>query len=217
MTDDWTWGDGHDSHDDHSGYDGPGSGDEHHHGFDADDTDPFGDSLGDAFTAGHDAMGGHDVVGWHDPSPDWGGDEGDGPHGDDPFAPVAEHHDWAAGLDDDGSGGTDGFGPVDATDLFSADPDVSAYTDALWPTPEFPAALDLGPVLPEPIDGPPWTDASALGAPGPDGLMPVEVPSPSDLAAYAGLEPASSGWEALLGSEDPATSALARFWSPPNS
>ncbi|MEV0720492.1 hypothetical protein [Asanoa sp. NPDC050611] len=214
MTDDWTWGDGHDSHDDHSGYEGAGDHQHHHEGgFDADDTDPFGPDLG-----GVDLPGGgpHDDLGGHDDAPDFNGEPDSDVPAEDPFAPdalVADHHDWAAGLDDDG---TDGLGPVDATDLFGTDPDVSAYTDALWPAPEFPAPLDLGPVLPEPIDGSPWTDPAALGSPDPAAvMMPVEVPEPTDLAAYAGLDPASSGWEALLGSEDPATAALARFWSPP--
>ena len=210
MSDDWTWGDGHDDHVDHGGDHG-GEHDEHAGyeepadlSFDSDDTDPFGIDLSGGDLPGHD-----DADGWDDD----GGGSGDA---GDPFAPdalVSEQHDWAAGLD--ALEGDDGPGPLDATGLFGADPDVSAYTDALWPTPEFPAALDLGASLPEPVDGPPWTDSAALGSPGPAALVPDDVPEPTDLAAYAGLDPASSGWEALAGSEDPATAALARFWGPP--
>jgi hypothetical protein len=211
MSDDWNW------HDGHSGHDMPD--DQHDHEFHHDDADPFGGELPDDHGAlggdlpSHDDLPGHEDL--HDELPgyehDGGFDTGD------PFAPdalVSEHHDWSAGLDD----GTDddGFAGVHDGGLFAVDPDVAAYTDGVWPTPEFPAALDLGHI--SPIDGPPWTDASTLGIGLPDAdPLPTDVPDVSELAAYAGLDPtsASAGWDALLGSDDPATSALARFWGPP--
>ncbi|GIF76133.1 hypothetical protein [Asanoa siamensis] len=220
MTDDWTWDDdGHGPHDDPAGFDGVG--DHHDHfGYDGgddydaaggyggpgDDHGGFDDLSGGDLSSGDGLSAGDHLAGHDDPA---------GFGADDPFAPdalVSDHHNWAAGLDEDG---TDGLGPIDATHLFGTDPDVSAYTDALWPTPEFPAALDLGAALPEPIDGAPWTDPASLGVAGPADLVAGDAPEPADLAAYAGLDPASSGWEALVGSEDPATSALARFWGPP--
>ena len=48
-------------------------------------------------------------------------------------------------------------------------------------------------------------------------LVRVREPvAAADLAAYDGTEPPDGPdpWAALLGSEDPATSALARWWSP---
>ncbi|SNS63831.1 hypothetical protein SAMN05421812_101218 [Asanoa hainanensis] len=207
MSDHWTWDDGHADHGDHGDHlEDHGSHDEHggyeEPEFDSGaDTDPFGVELGDHHLA------------THDDHQEWDDDSG----ADDPFAPhalVSEQHDWAAGLD--ALDADDTPAPLDATGLFGLDPDVSAYTDALWPTHEFPAALDLGADLPEPVDGAPWTDPATLGTLGPADLMPSDVPEPTDLAAYAGLDPASSGWETLLGSEDPATAALARFWGPPS-
>ncbi|MEV4533970.1 hypothetical protein AB0J82_09080 [Asanoa sp. NPDC049518] len=205
MSDHWTWDDGHADHVDPSDHGDHGDlgGHEDHDGYDDlgfdgnADTDPFGVDPG------------HHLPG-HDDHQEWD-DDGAAP-ADDPFAPhalVSEQHDWSAGLD--ALDGDDTPTPLDATGLFGADPDVAAY----WPTPEFPAALDLGAALPEPIDGAPWTDPAMLGSLGPADLLPSDVPEPTDLAAYAGLDPGSSGWETLLGSEDPATAALARFWGPP--
>ena len=100
--------------------------------------------------------------------------------------------------------GDDGFAGAHDAGLFAVDPDVAAYTDGVWPTPEFPAALDLGHIAP--IDGPPWTDASSAGHRPPDAdPVPTDVPDVSELAAYAGLDPTSAGagWDALLGSERP--------------
>jgi hypothetical protein len=129
-------------------------------------------------------------------------DAGDGPHADTALDHVAD------------------AGPAEhARDSFGADPDADPYSS--WPEPEFPAALDLG-TPPEPIDGFPWTDPSTLG----DDAGPLDVraadadptgsPDPSDLAAYAGLDPAAADWSSLAASDDPATAALARFWAPPS-
>ncbi|GIF47786.1 hypothetical protein DFJ67_6678 [Asanoa ferruginea] len=226
MSDDWNWDDGHSDHsgydgsDDHSGYDG--SGDHHDAGFHHDDADPFGSDVPDGLggdLAGHHDLTGHDDLPGHDDQVDYGDDGGF--DAGDPFAPhalVSEHHDWSDGLDDGTGIGDDGLAGVHDAGLFTVDPDVAAYTDGVWPSPEFPAALDLHDI--SPIDGPPWTDASALGIGLPDAdPLPTDVPDVSELAAYAGLDPtsASAGWDALLGSDDPATSALARFWGPPTS
>jgi hypothetical protein len=79
----------------------------------------------------------------------------------------------------------------------------------------FPPALDVGD-LPEPVDGFPWIDTGSLGvadhAPVTDDVDPVR---PEELAEYAGtdLPPGVDPWAALADSDDPATSALARWWS----
>ncbi|MEU4428603.1 hypothetical protein AB0F81_48965 [Actinoplanes sp. NPDC024001] len=80
----------------------------------------------------------------------------------------------------------------------------------------FPPALDVG-ELPEPVDGFPWIDTATLGAPDPSGFTaPVEAVSADELAAYAGVEipEGANPWEVLAADEDPATSALARWWTP---
>ena len=80
----------------------------------------------------------------------------------------------------------------------------------------FPPAVDVGP-LPEPVDGFPWIDTGSLGVVDPAALHAVsaEDVSPHELADYAGTElsPGVDPWAALADSEDPATSALARWWS----
>ncbi len=81
-----------------------------------------------------------------------------------------------------------------------------------WP--QFPPALDVD--IPEPVDGYPWVDEGVLGH---DALPPIDdttgAPDPADLLEYAAEQPPASGdaWAALLASDDPATSALARWWS----
>jgi hypothetical protein len=114
-------------------------------------------------------------------------------------------------------------GPDDLVDIvaappeptFGADPDglADAYE---WADPAFPPSLDLGD-LPVPVDGPPWTDPDLLGV-APLG-EPAVATSPVDAAelyGYAALDAPAAGdpWAALVGSDDPATSALARWWSP---
>jgi hypothetical protein len=102
----------------------------------------------------------------------------------------------------------------DEEPLFGADPDLHPLAD-LGPGEDqpFPPTLDLDP--PEPIDGYPWTDPADLGH---DVLPPLDDtgggPDPADLFEYAGEQPpAGDAWSALLASPDPATSALARWWS----
>jgi hypothetical protein len=80
----------------------------------------------------------------------------------------------------------------------------------------FPPTVDVGP-LPEPVDGFPWIDTGSLGAVDPAAAHepPVDTVDPHELAEYAGadLPPAADPWAVLADSEDPATSALARWWS----
>jgi len=96
-----------------------------------------------------------------------------------------------------------------------ADPDLDANSDG-WADQAFPEPLELE--TPEPVDGFPWTDPATLGAtPLPDADAAYQgAPEADDLAAYAGEEvpPGTDPWTALSASEDPATSSLARWWSP---
>jgi hypothetical protein len=81
----------------------------------------------------------------------------------------------------------------------------------------FPPAVDVGD-LPEPVDGFPWIDSGSLGladiaaALHEAGHDPVR---PEELAGYAAtdLPPGADPWAVLADSDDPATSALARWWS----
>ena len=158
------------------------------HGFDGDDLD------GDA---GHDLDGGPDAAeaAWDDQH-----EPGTG-HDDEPGSAVVDVTDGH------------GMGPV------GADPD--AAPDGEQPS-TFPPVVDVGP-LPEPVDGFPWIDTGSLGLyhagpvePAP--AEPVEAqPVPAeDLAAYAAeeLPPGVDPWAALADSDDPATSALAKWWRP---
>lgn len=142
-------------------------------------------------------------------SPDEGSGLGDGGLGGD------------AGLSDDAPVGDDTYpeAPV------GTDPDADPLADdEAWRSDPFPEALDLD-QPPEPVDGMPWSDPALLGDSGGDGTEPLGDPatgdagSPpvNDLYAYDGGEPPTDGtdaWGSLAGSEDPATSSLARFWSP---
>jgi hypothetical protein len=123
------------------------------------------------------------------------------------------HYDDVPPLDDHGT-------HVDH--LVGADPDTPAGHDGVWHDGDFPPALDLD-ARPEPADGYPWADPDTLGDPGtlpePDhvGLTMGGGAPVGDLFAYAGLDAAPAGvdpWSLLLGSDDPATSSLARWWGP---
>lgn len=103
---------------------------------------------------------------------------------------------------------------------FGADPDLCPFTsdylpDGADPADDFPQPLGLD--LPEPVDGFPWVDPAVLG----HDLLPAPgdiggVPTPDELFDYAGeqLPVGADAWGLLVGSPDPATSALARWWSP---
>jgi hypothetical protein len=144
----------------------------------------------------------------------------------DEYADGDPYADGAAGTGPDGSTEVPaeaGFGAADPP--IGADPDLDPYADeaqwseSAWPAPD---ASELGPP-PEPVDGFPWADPGLLGAP--YAGAPVDpttvagpAPAPDELADYAGTELPADGdpWSTLADSEDPATSALARFWSPDN-
>jgi hypothetical protein len=153
---------------------------------------------------------------------------------DDPFA--AGHHDAPASHDDSHDDSHDVVHdevPADHDPLaddhqlvdhpVGADPDVDPRADGDWHGPEFPPTLDLHDA-PEPIDGYPWSDPQVLGTGLPDGAIDDsgyhesawQHPSIGDLYDYAGDEqaPGIDGWHALLGSDDPAASSLARWWTP---
>jgi hypothetical protein len=112
---------------------------------------------------------------------------------------------------------TDAYGEVPGTD-----PDVDPMADDdAWHADPFPQSLDLD--QPEPVDGMPWSDPALLGDSGGDPLGDPAVPhgdgAPpiAELYEYDGGQPPADGsdpWQSLSNSEDPATSSLARFWSP---
>jgi hypothetical protein len=98
---------------------------------------------------------------------------------------------------------------VDLPDVHDVPDEIAAVADGV-----FPPALDVD--LPEPVDGFPWIDTTTLGAADPAGFLPpVETVSPHELAAYAGIEipDGADPWTVLAASEDPATAALARWWT----
>ena len=106
--------------------------------------------------------------------------------------------------------------PDEVHNTVGADPDALPEPDAAVALTAFPPVVDVGP-LPEPVDGFPWIDTGSLGLVDPATVHAAggtEV-SPAELASYAGTElpPGQDPWAALADSEDPATSALARWWS----
>lgn len=91
-------------------------------------------------------------------------------------------------------------------------PDWAAPTD---PIDVFPPSLDVG-ELPEPVDGFPWIDTGSLGVADPAAITEHTDPvRPEELAEYAGepIPPGADPWATLAGSDDPATSVLARWWN----
>jgi hypothetical protein len=152
-----------------------------------------------------------------DSGPDAGHDFGADDQGDgDGFGPDAgpdPGHDGADPLaygDPDGDPGT----ATDPESVVGADPDVDP--DADWSPADFPDQLDFA--APEPVDGYPWSDPSAVAAPGSGGddpsAGPGGAPPAHDLLDYAGAEGGTDPWSALVGSDDPATSSLGRWWAP---
>ncbi|WP_127500937.1 hypothetical protein [Actinoplanes solisilvae] len=92
--------------------------------------------------------------------------------------------------------------------------DHAAAVVAEDPVEVFPPALDVG-ELPEPVDGFPWIDTGSLGIVHAAALEQTPDPvRPEELAEYAGVDlpDAQDPWAALAGSEDPATSSLAKWW-----
>jgi hypothetical protein len=188
-------------------------------GFGPPDDDLTGDDVTGGVAAGAEDLGGADP-------PTETGPIG---YGDEPFAPELEPSadtglgpaEATFGPADTGMGADEldaevGFGAAETP--VGADPDLDPYGSAeAWPQPVFPDALDLGGV-PEPVDGFPWADPAILGdadAPLPDpATVYAGTPEPAELAGYAAEETPPDGepWTALAASDDPATSALARFW-----
>jgi hypothetical protein len=153
---------------------------------------------------------------------------------DESVADHAEH----TGLTDDHTDHTPPDVPQDHTPdvplepheaLVGADPDLDhTADDAAWHGADDPFPPDLHLAAPEPVDGFPWSDPSSLGdADGHDSddyLRMLDgghdtggsATAAADLAQYEGIDvPAGSdAWSTLIGSEDPATSTLARWWAP---
>ncbi|MFK3979905.1 hypothetical protein ACI2K4_05920 [Micromonospora sp. NPDC050397] len=226
MTDHWDgWADDGSGFDDGSDPDAPADDGYPVDGFGADDDtggvgageqDPGGSGAGSWPIGYGDAPftdDGEVGFGYADASPTDGdahtgfGGAGDGVSG---FGPA-----------DDATGTPDaqvGFGP--AGPPVGADPDLGLYGDAeSWPPPAFPEAIEGG-VVPEPVDGFPWADPTTLGDPDTPSAQPAlgyaDAPDPTELAGYDARElpPGVDPWAALADSDDPATSALARFWGP---
>ncbi len=102
-----------------------------------------------------------------------------------------------------------------AVDHESAVDDLTHEHDAAPDESVFPPMLDVGHV-PEPVDGFPWIDVNSLGVIEPVGLhqhldpvQAVELAESAHIDLPAGVDP----WTVLVDSDDPAISALARWWS----
>ncbi|MGH8881391.1 MAG: hypothetical protein ACRD0P_29255, partial [Stackebrandtia sp.] len=95
------------------------------------------------------------------------------------------------------------------------DPDAVDLADDDAFHPEFPPDLDLD-TVPEPIDGPPWSDADLLGDAGDSADTTWAAFNNTDSMNELFTMDGTSGgdWEALLASDDPAVSSLARWWQP---
>lgn len=193
-------------------------------GYGADQTDTGG--LGDHELGDHGYGDEHLDTDGHDPDlePDAGSHDGLGleygelsdgdasgaepadEHGADAFSDVDEDDQQAPALDPDPVPGTD-----PDLDLVGDDPDWAAED-------VFPPQLEIG-EPPEPVDGFPWSDPAVLGE---QHDLFVQDPgaqpggSAGDLFDYDGQSAPDGGdpWQQLAGSDDPATSSLARFWAP---
>ncbi|GAB1640426.1 hypothetical protein [Krasilnikovia sp. MM14-A1259] len=193
---------------DDPGHHDPGLPGEHH------DDAGLPDVFDPGFDHGHDSGWGLDDGHDHDPGYDDAHDLGHDPghehhagHDHDTAAPEpGDHHD---------AGQENVDPPADPHLLGHVGTDPDAWDDTgADPAGVFPPALDVGP-LPEPVDGFPWIDTGSLGLVDPAAVhLPVEHPDAAGLAAYAGadLPPGADPWQALADSDDPATSALARWW-----
>jgi hypothetical protein len=208
------------------GFDDAGHSGTHDAGHDA---SPPGEPLGtenavgdfDAEISHHDADPHFTDLADHDPDVHEAGHDGPGgPDGPDE-PPHQPPHD-PGGFDDD----PDDRPGHDA--LVGTDPDVDhGADDPGWHDAAFPPDLGITDP-PEPVDGFPWSDPDTLGSehPGGDGtddysrvLDNVFDGDGDHTAALAGYDhvdvpPGTDAWTTLLGSDDPATSALARWWQP---
>lgn len=172
--------------------------------------------------AGYEPLGYHDAPGHHDPVPG-GPDEGPA---DPRWEPLSHLHDTAGPHDSDlgahdaaGDVGHPGADPVYAMGHVGADPDAVADVASLGEL--FPPPVDVG-ALPEPVDGFPWIDPASLGDAVSVAPLHMMRPDPAELAAYAGVDVPDGDpddtdvWQRLAAVDDPATSALARFWQQPD-
>ncbi|MGA8116199.1 MAG: hypothetical protein WCA46_21280 [Actinocatenispora sp.] len=191
-----------------------------------DDTSGLGEPLGGDNDPGDmpDAPGEPDTG--DDPLDDssFGDPEADDGDGDD--LEFTDLSDDQGGTADDDPGDDAGDGPDDepgdtSEPVVGVDPDLDMVgDDPDWHAEDpFPPQLDVG-ETPEPVDGFPWSDPAVLGEEHDTGdAVPDPTwasPAPDDLLSYdardlpAGADP----WQALINSDDPATSSLARWWSP---
>jgi len=176
------------------------------------------DLAGDDGHGDHDAGDAHDGDRHDDPGADGdhGPDAGHGSGGDGPDGPDGPDNHHPDGFDD---GEPDDHRPEA---LVGTDPDLHhGADDPGWHEHAFPPELGMTDP-PEPVDGFPWSDPATLGGDGAHDdythLVDRDAATPpvSELAQYAGVDvPAGTdAWSALLGSDDPATSTLARWWVP---
>jgi len=208
-------------------HDGPIEFGDHDSGYEPDDTTPGGEVDGD--------LGGGQL-----PEHGYGDEPVDADPDTDPGDGDVAHPDTGDGvglefgeLSDDGGHDADAFTGADEDDqqdpgldadpLPGTDPDVDHVgDDPDWAADDvFPPQLDIG-ETPEPVDGFPWSDPAVLGdehdLSGHDAADPGAAPggSAGDLADYDGqaVPAGADPWQVLAGSDDPATSSLARFWAP---
>lgn len=100
-------------------------------------------------------------------------------------------------------------------DAVGTDPDAPAGGDDDAFTPQFPPDLAVD-ELPDPVDGPPWTDADLLGD-GPDHADTSwnSIDSSATMTDLFTMDGTSGDdWQSLINSDDPAVSSLARWWQP---
>lgn len=201
----------------------------------SDDPTGWDADSGDGWLGDPDDMPGSDLG--HDPPvsdyaiPDEGSGitepdhDGDLPDGDPDSGGLADIDEsaWIDGpvLADEAADGQPTPDPDPDNPVPGTDPDVSPLADEeSWNADPFPQALTFD-QPPEPVDGLPWSDPSLLGdgdvASLPDPAVGLETPPPvADLYEYDAAEYLPDGvdpWAPLAGSDDPATSSLARFWS----
>ena len=173
------------------------------------------DPAGPTSTIGHE--------GYHEDDPFSHGDYDPASHDD--SAPPGDHDGFPpadASADhgpDDHDPGSDQAGDYAADHLIGTDPDVQPHgDDPAWHEPDFPPQLDLA-HAPPPVDGYPWSDPTVLGSGSVEDAGHLYAgwgdPNPADMFDYAGIS-ADGGdpWQALLGADDPAANALARWWAP---
>ena len=125
-------------------------------------------------------------------------------------------HTDASGYDEPDTGGHDEPEPLPEP-VSGAHPDLETVgDDPHWADDPFPPQLDIG-EPPEPVDGFPWSDPAVLGEEHDTGAAATAGSPPADdLLAYDAHEApdGTDAWQVLAGSDDPATSSLARFWAP---